>query len=76
MEATEKVCDKLARKLERIKRRMPPEDMDKLIVDNGEDKDQIKEVKIVMDELVEAIENLVVDYRGTLGDTKVKQWQD
>ena len=55
---------------------MPPEDMDKLIVDNGEDKDQIKEVKIVMDELVEAIENLVVDYRGTLGDTKVKQWQD
>ena len=76
MEAAEKNCESLNRKLERAKRRFGASDMDVEILHGDRYETMIKEVHDISDDLVNSIEELTINFKADLGDNKVKQWED
>ena len=81
MQSKENDCGRLERRLDRLMRGFRPEDLDYAMVEvyggveGVKSAEEVKEIKTTTEELIEAIEDLTLEYTEELGPQKVREWE-
>ena len=81
MQKAEKECERLDRQLDRIMRKFRPEDLDYSTVkvyggvEGVKNAEDFKQVMQTADDLVEAIEEMVLTYKNDMSTQRVQEWE-
>ena len=81
MQKAEKECERLDRQLDRVMRKFRPEDLDYSTVEvydgveGVKTAEDFKQVMKTADDLVEAIEEMVLTYKNDMSTQRVQEWE-
>ena len=81
MQKVEKECERLDRQLDRVMKKFRPEDLDYSIaevyggVEDVKTAEDFKQVMKTADDLVEAIEEMVLTYKNDMSTQRVQEWE-